>query len=279
MGRYSLVVVNKLEKLSQIINVYDLEKQEYSEKVHIKDIDAYTSQFSGSIDFINHLNQKGIINFTDATFYIVSKYKNQDLHFKVIFNSEMIYNVAKDVKAGHLNSTQEGYSEILAYIYDHIKETRFQESIRNAVTINTSVKNLLLRYIDFVNKEKNREEDFQEERKLKLEVETELKRYKTFRGIHIFVEQYKKYGFVEAPNYRKNQRLERQIYEQQYIEENKTRAVQRQTVEDSLEESTTKVISNVDDYNKEYDEFLSEEEYENAYGANEEETIVYYKRS
>ena len=126
MGRYSLVVVNKLNNLKQIINVYDLEKKEYKEKVHMKDIDAFTSTFESSFDFVKYLNEKNIIDFSDATFHIVTRYNGIDYYFKVIFNSDMIHNITKTVTSGYLDSTSEEYKNMLLYFYEHIKEQLIQ---------------------------------------------------------------------------------------------------------------------------------------------------------
>lgn len=262
MGKYSLVVTNNKDKSSHNISVYDLEKKEYKEKVHIKDIDAFTSKFNGDFDFIKYLNEENIINFSDASFHIISKYKETDFRFKVIFNSEMINNTAKKVKAGYIDSTKEGYNDIKGYFYNNIRENNFIESIKNTSYITTSFKNIIIRYVELVNKEKDREEQLNEERILKWQIDEELKRYKTFRGFHLFIEQYKKYGYVKAPVKK---------YDNYYLEQynDDVKVVNKSTKEPKVEleeESTTKIISNVDDYNKEYDEFLSEEEYADAYG-------------
>lgn len=266
MGKYSLIVVNNEDKSKHNINVYDLEKKEYKEKVHIKDIDAFTSKFDGDFDFIKYLNKENIINFSDASFYVVSKYKEKDFHFKVIFNSEMINDVAKTVKTGYIDSTKQGYSDIKGYFYNNISENNFIESIKNTSYITSNFKNIIIRYIELVNKVKDREEQLDEERILRWQIDEELKRYKTFRGFHLFIEQYKKYGYVKAPI----KKYDDYYFEQCDDVKVKNRPTEKPKFEIEQEESTIKTISNVDDYNKEYDEFLSEEEYADAYGDDEE---------
>lgn len=265
MGKYSLVVVNNEDKSKHNISVYDLEKKEYKEKVHIKDIDTFTSKFNGDFEFIKYLNEANIISFSDASFHIISKYNGNDLHYKVIFNSEMINNVAKTVKAGYIDSTKEGYSDIRNYFYNNIRENNFIESIKNTSYITTSFKNIIIRYIELANKEKDREEQLNEERVLKWKIDEELKRYKTFRGFHLFIEQYKKYGYIKAPV--------KKFYDYYLEQYNDDVKVVKKSIKEPQavleEESITKIISNVDDYNKEYDEFLSEEEYADAYGDGE----------
>lgn len=270
MGKYSLVVVNNENKIEQTIDVPDLEK-EYSAKVHIKDIDAFTSTFQGGFAFIRYLKEKGIINNSDVTFHIVSKFKGEKLHYKVIFNSNMIESVAKSVKAGYLDATKEGYREILTYFYKHTEETKFQESINNAPTINTTVKNLMGQYIEISNREKFQTEELEEERRLKLQIEEELKRYKTFRGVYLFIEQYKRYGFVKP--YRKyDEQVDYLAYEQANMLAKTSGSVQHSIM---TSDESKRGIFNVDDYNQEYDEFLEPEEYEKAYGT--EDGYVYTK--
>lgn len=280
MGRYSLVVVNRNEKSRHIINVYDLEKKEYKQSVHIRDIDAFTSGFSSSFDFIKYLNEKGIIKFSDASIFIVSKYQGKEFYYKTIFNSNKINDIAKTVKAGYLDATSDGYSDVVTYFYDHIKEEKFQKSIENAVTIPSSLKIAMLQYIEILNntnKEKIDFEDLEEKNRLYWKINEELKRYKTFRGVHIFIEQYKKYGFVAKKIQTYNQDIETHIYESQSKETTNLKVMTQKMEKDNDDDFKLKVISNVEDYNREYDKFLSEEEYIDAYGDDKEEEYVLTK--
>lgn len=280
MGRYSLVVVNRNEKSRHIINVYDLEKKEYKQNVHIKDIDAFTSKFSSSFDFIKKLNEEGIINFSDASIFIVSKYQGKEFYYKAIFNSDKIHDIAKTVKAGYVTSMHDGYNEAITYFSGHVKELNFQQSIENAVTIPAGLKTSMLQYIEILNNEekgKSSFEDSEEKSRLRWKINEELKRYKTFRGFHIFIEQYKKNGFVAKPVRRYNEEIEEQIYEPKKTEATRLKAVPQEPIENNEDDIKSKIISNVDDYNREYDEFLSEEEYADAYGENMVEKYVLTK--
>ena len=280
MGKYSLVVVNKNEKSRHIINVYDLEKKEYKQNVHIKDIDAFTSKFSGGFDFIKYLNEKGIINFSDASVFIISKYQGKEFYYKTIFNSDKINDIARTVRAGYLDATNEGYSDAIEYFYNHVKEKKFEESIENAVTIPSTLKIAMLQYIEILNNadnEKGSLEDLQEKNRLRWKINEELKRYKTFRGFYIFVEQYKKYGFVKKPVLKYNDEMDEHNHELQKKETVNLKTTMQEPLKNDDDDFKSKVISNVDDYNREYDEFLSEEEYRDAYGADKEEEYVLTK--
>ena len=129
----------------------------------------------------------------------------------------------------------------------------------------------MLRYADFINQNKTREDEFEVGHLLKWKIDDELKRYKTFRGFYIFVEQYKKYGFVEKNYQRYRGIIEEENTREQETKIDKHNVIQYQNTES--DEFRPKIISNVDEYNKEYDEFLSEEEYADAYGTNDEEYI------
>ena len=72
------------------------------------------------------------------------------------------------------------------------------------------------------------------------------------------MEKYKRYGYVDRPDYSYNNDKEKNVVESNNI-------VQNNNVVGSTKEPV-ELIASADDYNQEYDEFLTEDEYSDAYG-------------
>ncbi len=282
--KYSLMVKNKDNGVEKIIPVFDQEMYKMKEKVYFKDIDIFTCDFVNKDALTQYLIEKGLIDFENASYYITSRYDGRDLHFRVIFNSEEIKRVAKKSKAGYIDTSDKSYSETLDYIFSEMSNENFKESIKNGKTIQPTLRSDMYKYTELPSYK--RVEDEQLERELKFKIREGIKRYKTYRGLYIFLEEYKKYGYVKAKeNYQDNQN----IYEQMYIEEELRKQEQQQTTQKteetpkykkdpSAEEPLKQIHQSAEEYNQINDEFLSEEEYKEAYGGDEASGYVYVKR-
>ena len=284
--KYSLIVKNKDTGSKKVLSVFDQETYQMKDKVYLKDIDIFTSHFRSKESLTNYLNEKGLIDFYNASYYIVSKYNGRELYFRVIINSEEIERVAKKVKAGYIDTSDKSYAETLTYIFDEMSHDNFKESIPNGKTLQPTLRSDIYKYIDLPS-EKTMEEE-QLERELKFKIYEEIKRYKTYRGLYIFLEEYKKYGFVKKrEEYQGNQEIYNQIeieneMNSQEPKKNSKNESQKKTEykKDPSADSIVKVFhQSAEEYNKEYDEFLSDEEYADAYGGTEAAGYVYKKRS
>jgi len=257
MGKYSLIAVDKNNKSEHIISVYDSEKREMKKSVHIKDIDAYTSKFFDAQNLLYRLHEDEVINFTKGHFYIESTYKNTTIKYKVIFNSKMIQSVTGHVRAGHicLNEVEvldgvENYRDLVKDFLKSLTDENVLDKVRNSIYFVKANKDIFSKY-SVIKKQLevgvSDSELFTEEQRLRTKIIEELKRYKTFRGLYLFDQEQKR--FAHVGNIQRNNLPEK-------IE-----------IKTNVEyEEKPEGYRDVDLYNQEYDEFLSEEEYADAYG-------------
>lgn len=261
MGRYSLVVVNKIDNLGHIINVYDLEEKKEKDKVNIKDIDVFTNKYDNNEQMLEDLYKKGIINFYQGRSYIVSRYKEKNIHFKTIFNSKDVLEIASSVNSGFIcNFNTSFYSNMVHELFENLENKVFFDELEQTIYISFSVKSMIVQYRNILLKEKYHEEDLEEERRLKLQILEELKRYKTFRGMYLFFKEYKFCSY----KYRKIR------------DEEKVKYIPKEATYKEKE----KGFRDVDLYNQEHEEFLSEEEYNDAFGQEDKSDLQFtYKRS
>lgn len=258
MGKYSLLAIDRTTNSERIIWLHSKEKDKEIEKFNLSEIDCFTSSFNGELAFNKYLREQGIETFDNVRYCIVTTYDKKDYYFKVIFNSQLINNVSKNVKAGYI-SVDDNYRDVINSFYSNIDSKSFQESIENTNYIKGNLKQKIIKYISIRSNEKNHVDEYEEQTRLSFEINEEFKRYKTFRGLYLFLEKYKRYGYVEKPEYSNNNNsMGNNVVESNNI-------VQNNNVVGSYKEPA-QLIASADDYNQEYDEFLTEDEYSDAYG-------------
>ena len=250
MGKYSLIVVNKDDNSEHIINIYDSEKKEKKSKVHIKDIDNFTSQFMDSNQMLSKLKDDEIIDFSNGFCYVESQYKNKEIKYKAIFSSKFINKVSQSVVSGYICPNQiEGYGTFINEFLTSLKDDSVMMVVFKSIYFVDANKELFRKYVTIKKQLENGTNDnelLNEAQILRFKIIEELKRYKTFRGLYLFTEEQKKFG--NKPRTNKN------------------------LVEPVIQKTSEYVekplgYRDVDMYNQEYEEFLSDEEYDDAYGS------------
>ncbi len=256
MGKYRLIAIDSQNNSEHIIHVYNQETGKYEESVHIKDIDNLTSQYLDDSNFIADLNAQGITNFTKGTTKIVSKFKEKDLCFKTIYHSKLIESCAKEVKHGFIQvGDNDAYDLFYAEFMEKLKtNSNFRKAIETTKYINPTVKMLFLNYYLTLSQDIN-EEELQEQQKLKIAIANEFKRYKTFRGLYIFMDECKQNKKLSVAHKNVNKLIEKPVERMKSYEE---------------VHPINEGLSAVDRYNQMHEEYLSEEEYDVAYGDNGE---------
>jgi len=257
VGRYSLVEINRNNEFERhFIKFYCEELGKDISSVRLQDIDCFTSSFENSSEFENYLRKNGMGHYDTSRYCIVTTYDEKEYYFKVIFNSPVISRIANKVNASYV-TVDDDYRSVIDVFRSYIREPKFLESVINTTYFKKKFKDKIVRYIELVNNNQKDYDEFEEERKLWLEISEEFKRYKTFRGLYLFIEVYKKYGYVEKNEYHNNNK-------EQVENTNNNNTNQSKMVGSDIK--VEPMISNADDYNKEYDEFLSDEEFNDAYG-------------
>lgn len=225
-------------------------KKEKRSKVHIKDIDNFTSQFMDSNQMIYNLKKSGVIDFSSGNCYIESQYKNKEIKYKAIFSSKFITKVSKSVVSGYICPNEiEGFGTFIGDFFDSLKDEFVMSYILKSIYFIDDNKDLFRKYISIQKQLENGTNDnelLNEAQRLRFKITEELKRYKTFRGLYLFTEEQKKFGSKPKHN---------------------------QNIVEPFNQKTPEYVEkplgyrDVDVYNQEYEEFLSDEEYDDAYGS------------
>lgn len=256
MGKYSLIVENTLNNKKYTINVFELESREWKSKVHIKDIDNWTSSFEDKDAFLKYLYDEGIIDFRFGNTYIITKFKDNDIYYKNIYHSKTIGSTSLKVEGGFIDTNDCAlYSTTVEKFFALMEDIAFDQKLGLTKYINPTLKTLIKNYRELKKTEIFEIEQLEQQQYLLQAIKNECRRYKTFRGIVLFLTEYQK---EYEPRYvpRKKDTMDSFINKQKNIVN---------TYQNNLEEK----ISGVERYNREFDEFLSEEEYKEAYQGNE----------
>lgn len=260
MGKYSLVVEDTLHHTSKIIDVLDLETKEKRKKVHIKDIDYMTSSFKDKDDLLNHLYNEGIIDFSFGNTYIVTTYKEHEIYYTNIYNREDVKCVSAKVKAGFVDDKDSQYQQTVKVFWNLMQDSSVKEKIAQTKYINKSLKDKLLRYIETMSKEIFKKEELLEQQALLKDIKKELSRYKTYRGIVLLIATYhNEYKRKYKP------KIDNQKKEKSKISKISENEFQAQIQKYEQMRNLLNGMTDTERYNREYDEFLSDEEYEEAY--------------
>lgn len=251
---YSLIVADKNGN-ERIIPVYSNRYKEYKDKVNIWDIDKLTSSYSTREDFIEYLRNEGIIDYNYRYTHIMSIYNEKELKYKNIYNSKLITDCSNNVVDSKINVSkvpeyQEYFNKVIQLLK---KDKNFREKINETPSINNSLKEVLFKYYDEMTNERigYMEEDLVEE--YWREMVLKLKEYKNFRQMYVFVEEY-----LKPPK--------------TYIKPKKSEPEKKKyntTIQSNIPYEITFNYADLAEFNhgnREYEEFLDEEEYEDAYG-------------
>ena len=259
MGKYSLVVEDTLKKLKKIIDVVDLDDKKIKAKVNIKDIDCVTSSFESKDKFLEYLCDKGIIDFHFGNTYIVSIHKGIEQKYDTIYNNDSILYLTTKVKKGFIcDKSSNNYQSNLNDFIAVIDSCKYQAEIEKSRYINRSYKDKIIRYMTLKSKSLESEEEMNELNFLLDDIKQEASRYKTYRGIVLFLKTY-------------NLSLDRMYVgtkkDVKKKEAVKTIITNRERLLEQYEQARNLIngMTDTEAYNQKYDEYLSEEEYEWAY--------------
>ena len=133
-------------------------------------------------------------------------------------------------------------------------DLNFRKAIEATKYINPTVKKLFLNYCLTLSQDIN-EEELKEQQKLKIAIDNEFKRYKTFRGLYIFMDEYKNKKKLSVALKSVNKLIEKPVERMKSYEE---------------VHPINEGLSATDRYNQMHEEYLSEAEYNIAYGDNGE---------
>lgn len=269
MGKYSLIVKDKENNNLKIIPVTDLKRQEKRNFVNMNDIDYWTSQFTDKYSFMEHLYNNGIIDFKTGNAYIVTHLNDNELVYKCIFKDEKINKISQNVLGGEIQRLDSDCcKDIIKKFFDLMEQSDFIPKIEATKYITQTLKDLIQKYHNIYNRTNYTAEEVEEFNNIKEEIYKCFKRYKNFRGLVLFEKEYDN------------------IYKYQNIQKSVSVKPKPKKFKLSTKEEINKIaekysrscdkqrgMTRTEAYNREYDEFLTEEEYENAYHG--EDDILY----
>lgn len=252
MGKYSLVVKNALDNSIHYIKAMNLDTLKWEKSVNLKDIDYWTSQFSDKFSFLENLYHLGIIDFKYGNTYIETIYGGRDYHFKNLYNNNKINDIAISVLNGEIKKQALAEQPIKEF-FSLVARENFMSKLQQTKYINKALKSKLINYIEGLKVAEVRPEKIEEIQDLYIEIRKELMHYKSFRGMVLFMSEYElDYDYSRI----------------------KTSQIQEPLVirNTSPKEKTSDFhnMTDTERYNRKYDEFLSEEEYEKAYHGTED---------
>lgn len=286
---YSLMVESLMDNKKHYINLFGKKEDKGKVTENLWDIDLFTSCYSSEMEFLEYLKSIGQIDFSLGRVYIEEyNSENFSLYFP-IFNSTLINEAAKSVQNSNIRPS-------MIREYSDFKEEKIQKIveiddnvIKTRVNINNSLKNYLLKYKESKIKEQSygwRDEIYNDIGNHNDNISKYLIQYKSFREIYSVIEQYEKNGCTKYPV---SYNLYKQYLQQkedgirygkksQNNNENNSSDKSSSDKSDSskvkekeeLKELKEEIINywnatNVNTGNLDREEFLSEEECEEAY--------------
>ena len=251
---YSLIPASKNGNEKRV-PVYSSRYAEDKDKVNIWDIDRITSLYSTKEAFMEYLRSEGIIDYTYGYTYIMRTYKEKELKYKNIYNSKLINDCSNNVIDSKIDVSkvpeyQDYFNKVSTLL---MKDEKFRNELGNTVSINNSLKEILLNYYQESTKEHigYMEEDLVT--KYRYEMTTTLREYKSFRQMYVFVEEYLK----PPKTYTKPKKSE--------PKKKKYSTTIQSNIPYEIKFNYAD-LAELNHGNREYEEFLDEEEYEDAYG-------------
>ena len=254
MMAYSLIAVSKNgdeKRIPVYSSRYNIDK----DKVNIWDIDKITSSYSTREDFMKYLRSEGIIDYTYGYTYIMRIYKEKESKYKNIYNSKLINDCSTNVVDSKIDVSkvpeyQDYFNKVTTLL---MKDGNFRKELEKSYIINSSLKEILINYYQESITEHVgcMEEDLIT--KYRYEMTTTLREYKSFRQMYVFVEEY-----LKPPK--------------TYIKPKKNEPEKKKystTIQSNIPYEIKFNYADLADLNhgdREYEEFLDEEEYEDAYG-------------
>lgn len=286
---YSLMVENTMDNKKHYINVYDRQKKAYSDKVNLWDIDLFTSSYSNERELLEHLKNTGQIDFSSGRVYIEKISSENFSLYLPIFNSTIIKEAANSVEDANIRTSMiREYSNFTNNSIPKFIDIN-DDIINKKMNVNKDFKNYLSKYNE--TKVKYQENGWRNEVYNDLINYDEcirrcLIQYKAFREFYSVIDQYEKNKCTKDPVsynlYKKyiQQMKDNKRYKQEMkvnnknnsskSDSNKNEDKNKNNKTEELKEMKETLVqywnaSNVNTGNLDKEEFLSEEECEEAY--------------
>lgn len=255
MGKYSLIVKNTLDNSIHYINTMNLDTLKWEKNVNLKDIDYWTSQFPDKFSFLENLYNLGIIDFKYGNTYIETIYGGRDYHFKNLYNNSKLNDIASSTENGEIKN-QELADEQIKEFFALMARENFMNKLDQTKYMTKTIKRKLINYMETASSAKIRPEEICKMQILYFDIRKEFMRYKSFRGMILFMNEYE----LEY-----NYRFDRTKHP---VTQKKSSIIDNVKPKDFLNDMQDSIET--ERYNQQYDEFLSEKEYNEAYQGKEE---------
>lgn len=227
-------------------------------EINLYDIDYFVSKYKNSYNLISALNLKGIIPVTSGWAHIKEKANEKEYDVKVIFDSKFVHNVSSRVNKGNIDVVDfPEYTEFCTEFKEKLMDNSFFEKYVNKKTLfSQDLINNFYQLANFKSIDGTYEEEY-ERKRLNENINSQLKRYPIFRTVFLIMEQYKK-DIINKEKAKIEAEKNKSLSEKSIISR-KTKLTLGSIMYDDLADLTRI-------YNLSYEEDLTPEEYQAAFG-------------
>lgn len=223
------------------------------ENASLQEMDKFTVENGAYLDLVNTLANKLSIPSEEITrICILSLRKGTE--FSIITNNKYLRYFLLNLPNNQEVTPTDIYKEMREYLFENLAPSKSQNFLDNIYDYNNTFRELLSKYAITNKCSQESEENMNHARRLKIEVDESLKKYKNFRSLCICRSRNEEYYHTLI---RKTQNLT--ITPQVLITPNIN-------LNKDLNHSFKSVTERTADFNDESEEFLSPEEYSDAYG-------------